>query len=100
MDYQVWTKEEYGDNYTKVDCGDLAAAEREIDAAVRRGEEPILTVEVPYELSIKVSEVGEEVPKTKVYQRKGTITVEEGAESEADKGEAGPGEDTGAESTS
>ena len=33
MNYQVWTKDEYQDLYTKVDCGDLPAAKREIEKA-------------------------------------------------------------------
>lgn len=84
MDYQVWTKEEFGDNYTKVDCGDLSAARREIDKAVRQGREPILTVEVPYELGIKVGEVGSEPKKSKAKPDKGP-----GAEGE---GEVRPGD--------
>ena len=84
MNYQVWTKEEYGDNWTKVDCGDLAAAKRVLDETVRAGREPLLTVEVPYELSIKVSEVGSEVPKSKPKPGK-----DPGAEGE---GEVRPGD--------
>jgi len=70
MDYQVWIKDDYGDTYTKVDCGDLAAARRVIDEKVRTGGEPILTVEVPYELSIKVGEVGSEAKKDKTKPNK------------------------------
>uniref|UniRef100_A0A6M3M233 Uncharacterized protein n=1 Tax=viral metagenome TaxID=1070528 RepID=A0A6M3M233_9ZZZZ len=72
MDYQVWIKEEFSENYTKVDCGDLPAAKREIDKAVRTGGEPILTVEVPYELSIKTGEVGSEVKKSATKPSKDT----------------------------
>ena len=79
MDYQVWIKNEYDEGYTKVDCGDLAAARREIDVAVRAGGEPILTVEVPYELGIKVGEVGSEVKKGKPKPDKGA-----GAESKSE----------------
>lgn len=86
MDYQVWTKEEFGDNYTKVDCGDLAAVKREIDKAVRKGGEPILTVEVPYELSIKVSEVGSETVKSKAKRDKGTGAEGEGQVRSGDLG--------------
>ena len=78
MDYQVWTKEEFGENYTKVDCGDLSAARREIDKAVRQGREPILTVEVPYELGIKVGEVGSEPKKSKAKPGKDTGVEGEG----------------------
>jgi len=90
MDYQVWTKEEYGDNYTKVDCGDLAAAKREIDKSVRIGREPMLTQEVPYELSIKVLEVGSEVKKDKAKPNKmagveGDSKVRRGDEGDPEK---------------
>ena len=84
MDYQVWIKEEFGDTYKKVDCGDLAAAKREIDKAVRTGGEPILTVEVPYELSIKTGEAGSEATKSKAKPGKSA-----GVESE---GEVRPGD--------
>jgi len=84
MDYQVWIKEEFGDTYKKVDCGDLGAAKREIDKAVRTGGEPILTVEVPYELSIKTGEAGSEAKKSKPKPDKDT-----GLESE---GEVRPGD--------
>lgn len=63
MDYQVWTKDEYVDTYTKVECGDLGAAKREIDQAYKRGLEPILTIVVPYSLAIKVEPVGAEKPQ-------------------------------------
>lgn len=97
MDYQVWTKEEFGDNYTKVDCGDLAAARKEIDKAVRTGGEPILTVEVPYKLDIKVSEVGAEVPKKAKSKQEPETKVEEVAESEVNQSATEPDQDTGAE---
>ena len=64
MDYQVWIKDEYGDTWTKVDCGDLPAAKREIDIAYREGKAPLLTIEVPYELSIKIGEASSEVKKS------------------------------------
>ena len=83
MNYQVWIKNEYDESYEKVDCGDLPAARREIDKAVRAGREPLLTVEVPYELSIKVSEVGSEVTPRKPKPSEGP-----GPESE---GKPGPG---------
>jgi len=87
MDYQVWIKDEFSDTYTKVDCGDLAAAKREIDKAVRVGGEPILTVEVPYELSIKTGEAGSEVKKSKPKPDKGPRAE---GESEVRPGDAEP----------
>ena len=86
MDYQVWSKDEFGDTYTKVDCGDLDAARREIDAAVRKGGEPILTIEVPYELNIKVSAVGTEALKLPKPKKEPETKREEAAGSEADQG--------------
>ena len=71
MEYQVWTKEEYGELYKKVDCGDITAVKRELDKAVRAGLEPLVTVEVPYELNIKLSEVGSEVKKSEAKPDKG-----------------------------
>lgn len=98
MDYQVWTKEEYADVWTKVDCGDLPAARREIDLAVRAGREPLLTVEVPYKLDIKISEVGAELPKWPKPKKKPETKVKEGTEDEAKEGETESGEGPGAES--
>jgi len=87
MDYQVWTKDEYGDEWSRVDCGDLEAARSEIDKAIRKGAEPLLTVEVPYTINIKVSEVGVEAPKGKTKPGKDT-RVE--SESEIRSGDDGP----------
>lgn len=98
MDYQVWTKEEYGDNYTKVDCGDLPAVKRELDKAVRLGREPILTVEVPYSLAIKIEDVGTEKPAHKVVKKEPENKAKEESTSEAHQGKTGPGESPGAES--
>lgn len=98
MDYQVWIKDEFGETYTKVDCGDLTAAKREVDAAVRKGGEPILTVEVPYSLAIKVEDVGTEKPKRKVGTKGSETKVKEETESEASQGETESGESPGAES--
>ena len=98
MDYQVWIKDEFGDQYTKVDCGDLAAAKREVDAAVRKGGEPILTVEVPYSLAIKVEAVGTEKPHHKETVAETEKRLKEETKSEADQGKAEPGKSPGAES--
>ncbi len=85
MDYQVWTKDEFGDNYTKVDCGDLGAAKREIDTAYKAGKDPLLTVEVPYSLAIKVEPVGAEKPPHKETKAEETKRFEEEAKVEADQ---------------
>lgn len=98
MDYQVWIKDEFGDTYKKVDCGDLPAAKRVIDEAVRTGGEPILTVEVPYELSIKVGEAGGEKPKRKREEKKPEESKKEEAESEANQGKTEANQGPGAKS--
>ena len=94
MDYQVWTKEEYGDLWKKVDCGDPAAVKRELDKAVRAGLEPLVTVEVPYELSIKLGEVGSETKKSEAKPDKGARSEGDGPVQRGDK-EATPGLDKG-----
>lgn len=98
MDYQVWIKDEFGDTYTKVDCGDLQAARREIDIAYRAGKEPFLTVEVPYSLAIKVEAVGTEKPTHRETLKETEKRLKEAAKSEADQGEAQPGKSAGAKS--
>jgi len=98
MDYQVWIKDEFGDTYTKVDCGDLAAAKREVDKAYKAGAEPLLTIEVPYSLAIKVEPVGTEKPHRKETVAQTEKRLKEEAKSEADQGKTEPGESTGAES--
>ena len=90
MDYQLWIKEEFGDTYTKVDCGDLTAAKREVDKAVRAGAEPLLTVEVPYLLSIKVEAVGTEKPKRKMEGKEPGEHKKEESKSEAGQSETKP----------
>lgn len=98
MDYQVWIKDDFGDTYTKVDCGDLAAARRVIDTAVRTGGDPILTVEVPYSMSIKVEAVGTEKPKRKIGKKEMETEIKEEPEVEASQSETEASEDPGAES--
>ena len=63
MDYQVWTKAEFGDQWDRQDCGDIDAAKRTLLEASKAGKEAMLTVEVPFELELKVGEPGAE-PKT------------------------------------
>ena len=86
MDYQVWTKAEYGDQWDREDCGDLGAAKRTILAASKEKKEVILTVEVPFSLELKVGEPGAE-PKTPKRKpaKEPEETPEEEVESEADK---------------
>ena len=56
MSYQVWTKDEF-EGWKRKDCTDLAAAQGEIMVALKRGAEPLLTMEVPFSVSIEIKEV-------------------------------------------
>ncbi len=78
MEYQVWIKDEF-EGWSKVDCGDKTAALREINQAVRAGKEPLLTVEIPYRLNIKLEEdkIGE-AAKSKAKRDKNTRAASEG----------------------
>ncbi|MBA7559927.1 hypothetical protein ES708_01545 [subsurface metagenome] len=98
MDYQIWTKDEY-DVWQKVECGDKDAAMREIDLAVRAGKDPLLTVAIPYKLSIKLEEdkTGARL-KDLTEPKKSEKTEKEEPKSEASQGEAKPDQSTGAES--
>lgn len=55
MSYQVWTKDEYT-GWTRKDCDDLVVARDEVLAALKKGLEPLLTVEVPFNVSIEIKE--------------------------------------------
>ena len=69
--YQVWTKDEF-EGWKRKDCDDLAVAQAELLAALKRGAEPLLTIEVPFDVNIKIKEdkIGE-VPKGKAKSDKG-----------------------------
>jgi len=105
MNYQVWTKDEYGETYTKVECGDMEAVKRELENSLKRGNEPVLTMEVPYTMNIKIMEVGSEAIKSKAKPDKGTRDPsdgkvrrgDEGAAQEVGKGSGDPGTNPGAE---
>lgn len=97
MYYQVWTKDDFGETYTKVDCGDLPAAKREIDAAYKAGKDPILTVEVPYSLAIKVEEPGSGKSQRKDNDKKPETKEKEASESEASQSKAAADKGSGTE---
>jgi len=83
MSYQVWTKDEF-EGWKRKDCEDLTAAQAELLAALKRGAEPLLTVEIPFDVNIKIKEEKiSEVPKAQAKPDKGP-----GVES---KGEVRPG---------
>lgn len=94
MNYQVWTKDEY-EGWKKVDCEDKEAAMGAIDLALRAGMEPLLTVEIPYRVSIQLEEenIGEvkksETKPDKDPRGKGDRQVRRGDQ------KATPGLDTG-----
>ena len=88
MDYQVWTKEEYGDNWKREDCGDLAAAKRTILANEKTGKEITLTVEVPFSTELKVGEPGGESKKKRSTKSgESSVIMHEEVKSEADQAE-------------
>ena len=99
MNYQVWSKDEFGDTYNRVECEDIDTARRAIDKVVRTGGSPILTVEVPYSLAIKIEAVGSEKPTPTVDPRTKFKPDKEESKSEADQSETRPGESTGVKSS-
>ena len=98
MNYQVWSKDEFGDTYNRVECEDIDTARRAIDKVVRTGGSPILTVEVPYSLAIKIEAVGSEKPAPRVDPRTKFKPEKEDPKSEADQSEAGSGDGSGVKS--
>lgn len=86
MDYQVWIKREFGEEWSREDCGDLGAAKRRILDASKQGEKAALTVEVPFSLELKVGEPGGEVKKKPAKKASpGDKTPGEEGKGEADK---------------
>lgn len=96
MDYQVWVKDQFGDTWGREDVGDLGAAKRSIMAAMKLGNDAVLTIEVPFSLELKVGEPGAEVKKKRTPGQRAADENREGAPvSEADQGEAEPYQDPG-----
>jgi hypothetical protein len=92
--YQVWTKDEYEEKWSKQDCESLEEARQAILLAIRGGEQPLLTQEVGYEMQLKIRE-GEVSPdKSKAKSRakdKAEKTEEVTGEITANTPEPGPG---------
>lgn len=91
MDYQVWTSD-YGDTWTKVDCGDKEAAIREYTKLIKAGKEPLVTVTVPVEHKVVFKEPSEQPKKSaKELYREGVKEPKEvkehGAEESQSKGD-------------
>lgn len=78
MQYQVWTKEDYGDVYKRTDCPNLDTVMAAIDKAVRTGGQPLVTVEVPYEVEIKIAEVTSEITEGKAKPDKSARGASDG----------------------
>lgn len=55
MEYQVWTSD-YGEQYTKIECGDLGAVKREVLKAVMAGKEPLVTQSLSFNINVTVTE--------------------------------------------
>ena len=95
--YQVWTKDEF-EGWKRKDCEDLAAAQAELFAALKRGAEPLLTVEVPFDVNIKIKEVPTEEKKSaKERYAEGVKGVSKGDANEVSKGKTKPGKGSGTE---
>jgi len=98
MNYQVWTKEEYSETWTKIDCGDVEAATRELLKAIRAGREPLLTQELPFSFNVLVGPEPE-VEQVQVIQRVPSPKIKEKEEpkSEVTKSKAEPDKMAGGE---
>ena len=100
MGYQVWTKDEY-EAWKRTDCEDLPAAQVQILAALKAGREPLLTVEIPFEVKVEIKEAAptktplQALFESNVMKRGMEVKVHEVATSEAE-----PGDGPGAEGTS
>ena len=55
MNYQVWTKDEY-EGWKRADCPDIETVKASVLAAIKTGKDPLVTVEVPFDVNIKIKE--------------------------------------------
>jgi len=91
MNYQIWTKDEYTDNWTRKDAGDLGAAKRLLLEELKKGGDPILTTEVPFDLVLKLGEPGAETKRKPVKKETATDEkAEEETPSEVDQDKTEP----------
>ena len=89
MDYTVWIKDEFAEGWVPHDCGDQTAAKRKVLDAAKLGREVRMTVEVPFEVQLKVGEPGAEVRrKGKKPEPPAEETTEEELKNEADQNPA------------
>lgn len=99
--YQVWTKGDEYQGWARKDCPELQAALDEVLVAIKAGKEPLLTVEVMYEVGINVKEGKPE--KELSAKEKFKIGIKESkkeAKSEAKESEAESNKVAGGESHS
>ena len=83
MNYTVWIKDEYDDKWAPHECGDVEAVKRVVLQAAKEAKEIRITVEVPFEVGIKVGEPGAEVKKrTRKEEHEASKTTEEVVEDE------------------
>lgn len=86
MNYIILTKDEFSDMWRRQDAGDKGAAKRLLLEELTTGRQPILAIEVPFDLQLNVGEPGDETKKTiKTRVLKGDETTEEARQREADK---------------
>lgn len=55
MNYQVWTKDEF-EGWKREDCADIQEVQKAIFKALTSGKDPLVTVEVPFDVNIKIKE--------------------------------------------
>lgn len=86
MNYTVWVKDEYDETWRPKECGDLGAVKRIVLQAAKDKLEARITVEVPFEVQIKVGDPGAEVKrKTKKETTPAEATTETEEQDETDK---------------
>lgn len=64
MNFQVWTHDEY-EGWKREDCADIQEVQKAILKALTSGKDPLVTVEVPFDVDIKIKEdkIGEVTPR-------------------------------------
>ena len=83
MDYTVWIKDEYEDKWLPHECGDAGAVKSKVLEAANQALTVRITVEVPFEIQLKIGEPGAEGRKqTGTRSKKVEETPEEVSEDE------------------
>ena len=86
MDYQIWTKAEYGDDWHRQDAADKAVVKRILLEELKAGRAPILTVEVDFSLQLTVGDAAKQLKKAENDpEPPAGEKQEEGAKGEADQ---------------